>query len=183
MLCLKLFMTSAPAQLGQSVLLHCRPVSTDWTFARRRPSVRWLPLARSALDRLYLVFESLKRVPFNVTRWLDYMLNIWPFTAINVCPITYIICQKMFNMLPNTILSLNKWPKIFKISPNPFPLFALKPASEKFENIFWIKRGLKKFSLQELRDWNLFERWLEGSAEEKKFPFVVSRPPSRPFWN
>ena len=167
MLCLKLFMTSAPAQLGQSVLLHWRPVSTDWTFARRRPSVRWLPLARSALDRLYLVFESLKRVPFNVTRWLDYMLNIWPFTAINVCPITYIICQKMFNMLPNTILSLNKWPKIFKISPNPFPLFALKPASEKFENIGIFLKGDWKEAQRRKNFLLLFRDPLRGHFEIK----------------
>ena len=27
-----------------------------------------------------------------VTRWLDYLLSIWLFTAINICPIPYTIC-------------------------------------------------------------------------------------------
>ena len=36
---------------------------------------------------------------------------------INNCPTALIICQNRFKVLPNTILALNKWPNIFKISP------------------------------------------------------------------
>ena len=46
-----------------------------------------------------------------MTNWLDYLLNIWPFVAIK-------ICQSIIKILPNTTHTLNKLPKMCKISTN-----------------------------------------------------------------
>ena len=47
----------------------------------------------------------------SVTRWLDYFFNIWLFTTLKICPIALQICQNKLIILPNTKLTLSKWPK------------------------------------------------------------------------
>ena len=57
-------------------------------------------------------------IRFSVTRLLHYLLNIWAFTTMKICPNNCQIKLKMFRK------TLSKWPKLFnvvpkcKISPN-----------------------------------------------------------------
>ena len=50
----------------------------------------------------------LKKFVGSVTRWLDHLFNIWPFTTMKVAPMEYIICKNRLRILPNTELNLNK---------------------------------------------------------------------------
>ena len=65
-----------------------------------------------------LIFKQ-ESVRSSVTKWLVICSIFGHLPAtINICPIINKICQKRFKMLPNTILAVNKWPKIFNFSPN-----------------------------------------------------------------
>ena len=39
---------------------------------------------------------------YSVTRWLDYLFNIWPFSKMRICPITLKIRQSKLKILPKT---------------------------------------------------------------------------------
>ena len=60
----------------------------------------------------------------SVTRWLDHLLNIWPFRTLKVCPIVKSICPCKFTILPKYKYFLKKWSdfsnftEAAKISPN-----------------------------------------------------------------
>ena len=37
-----------------------------------------------------------------MTRWLDFLFNIWPSTTVKNCPKALKICQRRFTNFPNT---------------------------------------------------------------------------------
>ena len=50
----------------------------------------------------------------SVTRWRDYLLNIWPFTTMTICPVAFkhlcsIFCQKQNKPSANLPKSFNKF--------------------------------------------------------------------------
>ena len=60
-------------------------------------------------ERVCFIFAPLT----SVTRWLDYLLNIWPFTIIKNCPKAQHISQSRFNILTHNKWTLKKGPKDF----------------------------------------------------------------------
>ena len=47
-----------------------------------------------------LFFSQVRFVPTSVTRWQDCVFNIWPFTAMNICPKAYKLCQSELKLGP-----------------------------------------------------------------------------------
>ena len=72
----------------------------DW-FERSSPSSTYLraPWPTRSLWRLTTCKNKLKLtikiwLGISVTRWLDYLFHIWPFTKMKCCPIPFKFCQK-----------------------------------------------------------------------------------------
>ena len=72
----------------------------DW-FERSSPSSTYLraPWPTRSLWRLTTWKNKLKLtikiwLGISVTRWLDYLFHIWPFTKMKCCPIPFKFCQK-----------------------------------------------------------------------------------------
>ena len=53
------------------------------------------------------------RIALSVTRWLDYLFNIWPFRTMKICPNNNNICQSRLTILPRSKYLLQKWPNTF----------------------------------------------------------------------
>ena len=68
-------------------------------------------LGRSLLQLRTLGFVT------SVTRWLDCLFNIWPFSTLIICPILFRICQIELKILPNTKSTHSKWSKFFNVGP------------------------------------------------------------------
>ena len=66
-----------------------------------------------------LLWQLIDTFTYNcsVTRWLDCLFNIWPFSIIIIFSIEFKICQSKLKILPNTKSGHSKWPKFFNIVP------------------------------------------------------------------
>ena len=51
----------------------------------------------------------------SVTRWLDHLFNIWPFSTMRICPILFLSWQSELTILPNTKWTYSKWPKFINV--------------------------------------------------------------------
>ena len=85
--------------------------------------------------------EATKKLPnwfsISVTRWLNYLFNIWPFTAMKVCTISKKICQNIFKVQKNLKIAkdISKFAHSSKISPNLVTLFAMYVTMLEYSHI------------------------------------------------
>ena len=50
-----------------------------------------------------------------VTRWIDCIFKIWPFSTKKICLLSLKLCQSRFKIMPNIKLTQQKLPKTFAI--------------------------------------------------------------------
>ena len=50
-----------------------------------------------------------------VTRWIDCIFKIWPFSINKICLLSLKLCQSRFKIMPNIKLTQQKLPKTFAI--------------------------------------------------------------------
>ena len=64
------------------------------------------------VPRSNLLLVVVVGVETSVTRWLDYLFNIWPFRTIKVCPNVKIFAKSLIvNKRPKTTIFLPEWRK------------------------------------------------------------------------
>ena len=65
----------------------------------------------------YFILFLLRSPLLSMTRLLDYLFTLWPFTTFKMCPKLHWICQREPKSMPIIWWTLSKWTQFFTIVP------------------------------------------------------------------
>ena len=139
----------------------------------------WLGLKLARFDILIFWASQFKEWVISVTRWLDYLFKIWPFTTMKICPITSKTARKVDSKFcPIVLDSLKnclrlKNCKSGEISPIVVTLWLIYL---EYSAYHWRDREKKIWQNEHFQKWKNFLQFNILPFLAQQLPFRLTHP-------